>query len=383
MNRWKGLCALQFVLILFLVAYTASAQVQEVVLQPGESVTVRAALVATATPTLVAPPPSPTQLPPTATPTSTPPPTGQCATSGTVNIVNRSDVTLAPPEGYSCLKITGCVWVSNSNNILIDRVEVSQCGTDGISVSGGSNVTVQNSYVHDLNKRGIHTNNVKNVRVLNNRIENLSEGSAINVWADSRRSLNFTVSGNTIKNVGANLSDGAIENGISIYRVDGGLIENNTVSNAQMGGVRVNGGSQITIRGNTLLQDRRLAQPFRAAAGVYIETVCGCGPSTDNLVEGNTIRDSDVGIEVTNLNNGTTRTTLRNNLIADNLYVGVYFEGDGLIENNQIGSNPTGLEMHFGGTSVVRGNLFFENNRHVLLNGGSISNNWQVENNFQ
>lgn len=87
-----------------------------------------------------------------------------------------SNLTIA---NYTITGGTGpCITLTNSNNIVIDNVDLSQCGADGVKIAGGGSITVKNSNIHDLSHAvghadGVYVSGASNVTVQNNQFSNI------------------------------------------------------------------------------------------------------------------------------------------------------------------------------------------------------------------
>jgi nitrous oxidase accessory protein NosD len=209
-------------------------------------------------------------------------------------------------------------------------------------------------------------------------------GNGLIIGADGIR---VDLNGHTIYGVGSDVGIDVV--GRSNVSIVGGTIENFGT------GVRINGSSEIVLKGNT----------FRANTAEGVDCQAGCagntiarnafgnngtrgimlrGDSVANVVWQNTFSEERVGI----LLFGARDSIVRDNTVFVSSLAGIrvnVIAAGNLILGNRVIANSTGMEFLVTPTGSAAGNTFFENN--LSLNGcglkGPTSGNALVGNRYE
>jgi hypothetical protein len=216
MNFWKPLALVEAGAVALIIGLPAAANSTEYVLKPGESVVVRAAVIATPTATASARAPS---SEPTAAPTS--------------------------PSGGSRMS-SPCLNISNQSNRVIENLDIGPCNGHGILVYQSQNITIRNVRI-----RGTQTG----INVLESSGVHISDSEITNT---ERQLVIFDKSSSSsVRRVIGGWTSGGWD-GLSAYVSQNITFEGNTVSGGSLDsgcGIIVDGpapNSGITIRGNTV-----------------------------------------------------------------------------------------------------------------------------------
>jgi hypothetical protein len=211
-------------------------------------------------------------------------------TSGPVNISNITlDATGANVAGTGPWVVAGIFYQNTSGTIdrVTTRNQTGDAGGVGIWVEGGNSnpsVTVKNSSVHDFDLYGI--------------------------FAESgHAALTTTINANFVQ-----YAPSTVGNGIEILDSSSTVSDNSVVANR---GIEVTGNGTGAITGNTLLNNQT---GIRSGPGFSITnnrivnaSVAGIDAGTIRPIEGNTVVESPVGIEL----NCTANSNVQSNRIIE------------------------------------------------------------------
>lgn len=240
--------------------------------------------------------------------------------------------------------VNGLIEIDRATDITFRGCEFNNAAGNGIS-AGDSGFTVEDCSFYSPETAAILSLNGKGVMIRGNRISDCGNGG-IRIWRDEPGADGSIVTGNRISNIdwldGGNGQNG---NGISIYRADGVIVSDNTISGCAFSAVRVNAGRDTQIRGNTCRDSSEVA--------IFSEFEFSGSVIADNIVDG-----AATGISITNFDKGGHLATCTGNIVRniapmsktnpDTKPVGIYAEADTVIANNSVEDVP--------GTGILVGN---------------------------
>jgi parallel beta-helix repeat protein len=192
---------------------------------------------------------------------------------------------------------------------IISGFTVTNAPTDaGIDIRVANNITVENCVCDNNAQWGIFTAFTNNEIIQNNTCDNnLQHGIYLSNSGD-----NATVTGNTVAN---NTGSGIQLNG-DISQGGDGIMSNNTITDNIIYGNGAGGGAGINLDGvqNSTIENNLLYNNL--AAGIALFKIDGGGPSSNNLIENNTVVMSSVTSRYAlSIKNGSTGNTVYNNIL--------------------------------------------------------------------
>jgi parallel beta-helix repeat protein len=224
-----------------------------------------------------------------------------------------ADPACTPSDSGSPCQPT--IFVQNSSNILFEQVSVLHSKQMGISFAATNGITIQDSVIEDAAYNGIWTDRnpdigSSNISITNNLIQDAQQNGIHLSYAQ-----NTTISGNTLKH----------NHHVALFNVCGGLCP----------------GGQIDMLNNTSLL-------------IYSNQII------DGRIDLNNANGQTSGIEIANQN---TDITITNNIIANNLGVGIGPDPGStgtnfVITGNKIYNNSTNVNLFYGTGFQVFGNCF-------------------------
>ncbi len=227
------------------------------------------------------------------------------------------------------------------------------------------------------------------IEIRNNHIHGLAGKNAMAITfygTEPAPIADVVIDGNLVHDVEAAPSEVITLNG----NVSGFAITNNVVHDVDNIGIDAIGGEQDiqsnpalvarngVIRGNRV-ERARSSYGGGFAAGIYVDG------GRDIVVENNTVRESDVGIEIGAENPGIVvrNVVVRNNVVTRNEKAGIGFGGyaanrgrvensrfehNTVVENDTLGRGFGELWIQYGSSNVVQHNLFVALAGRTLLN---------------
>ncbi|HIA52191.1 MAG TPA: hypothetical protein EYN91_08920 [Candidatus Melainabacteria bacterium] len=254
----------------------------------------------------------------------------------------------------------GAININNRRGVQIDGFEIRNVkGGDtptGIQIEGASrDISITNNNVHHIENsknahgivvRGTSAEPMRNIVIANNEVHNLKLGSsesiAINGNVDGFRVINNKVHDND--NIGIDVIGYEGVGRAGIDRARNGIIAGNLVYN-------IDTKNNPAYRGD------------RSGAGIYVDG------GSDIIIENNTIKNSNYGIELASEHAGkyTTRIQVRRNVVEGSHLAGISLGGgsasnggvsDSIIENNDFRNNsrPVWRQHHVSSDIVYRNN---------------------------
>jgi len=231
-----------------------------------------------------------------------------------MNLNGTSDITFANltfdegPADPACTPSSsgapceGTISIRDSSSILFEQVSVLHSKACGIAFAGTQGITIQDSVIEDAALFGIWTDRASspsstNISITNNLIQDVQSNGIFISYAQ-----NASISGNTLKH----------NHHVALFDVCGGLCP----------------GGQIDMLNNTSLL-------------IYSNRII------DGQIDLNNANGQTGGIEIANQN---TDVTITNNIIANNLGVG-------------IGTDPGATGTNF----IISGNKVYNNGINVGL----------------
>lgn len=198
------------------------------------------------------------------------------ATSGdTAEITKSSKITFDSMSIHGTLDNDptadkGGLSIKGSNNIVVKNSEFQQAYR-GMMVQSSQDVTISGNSIHDVRSDGIDIAQVTNLTIDSNRFESFHKAGAdhpdaIQMWTTDTTapSKNIKITNNQILGGnGAGMQGIFLKDEIGIGFSDV-LIENNLVYDTTYGnGIATTGGSNVTIRGNTVTSPQSGAMMLR------------------------------------------------------------------------------------------------------------------------
>lgn len=267
-------------------------------------------------------------------------------------------VNLTLPEGGGLINLTAV------KNLLIADCTVIRAAGHGImlwqcdgEVSGNTILGAADTALFSRDGFGL--------TIANNIIRNSGNGG-IRVWQTDIRDDGSTIVDNRIQKTLARAGGtGQNGNAINIFQANNVIVRGNHINEAAFSAIRGNAASNIQIIGNNCSSLDEVA--------IYSEFAFEAAVISDNLVDG-----AEIGISVTNFNDGGRLSTVHGNLIRNlgrrrphtpiqSLGIGIAVEADTAVAGNTIdGAINTGIRLGWGqylrdvavSGNVVRGSNF-------------------------
>jgi uncharacterized secreted repeat protein (TIGR03808 family) len=157
------------------------------------------------------------------------------------------------------------------------------------------------------------------------------------VWRDAPGFDGTVVDGNSINNVDAGSGgSGQNGNGINVFRANNVVVSNNVINDCEFSAVRANLCSQVIITGNNCLNTREVA--------LYYEDTPNDPPTPafGAVISNNVVQDCQVGISITNFEEGASGASCIGNVIRNCissggfLGIGISAEADTVVSGNVI-----------------------------------------------
>jgi nitrous oxidase accessory protein NosD len=258
------------------------------------------------------------------------------------------------------------IYITQSNNVLVDSVYVHDCVGSGIYLRGSShlncNITIQNceitknGLVASPSRSGIHSYYTDNVRILHNYFaDNYRINLAIVGVSSADRVCDFIIEGNVLNGT---IDSGTDSNFLAFY-ANNGTISNNIVLNAKTSrttadGIRIESSNQWVITSN-LVRNNLL--------GIY----CNYNNVTNIIITSNIVIDnSDNGITLNNVNGA----LVTSNIVSNNGGYAISmasYTSDVTISFNRFSNNIAGVYEK----GAVSNTIIKDNQGYVTENSGS------------
>jgi uncharacterized secreted repeat protein (TIGR03808 family) len=250
----------------------------------------------------------------------------------------------------------------------VDAALITNCmfSGDGIGVRAyRAAAAIENCTFIELRDAGIHSVDSNGGMIIRgNRISRCSN-AGIRIWREQKGPDGSIVTGNIVSDIdwvgGGNGQNG---NGVNVYQADGVIVSDNVFNNCAFTAVRVNGGRNNQIRGNTCYNSGEVA--------IFSEFEFSGSVIADNIIDG-----AATGIDITNLDTGGYLASCTGNIVRnifprsavnpDTVPVGIYAEADTIVANNVV-ENVPGVGIAAGYGPFVR-NVSINSN---VITGASI-----------
>ena len=237
------------------------------------------------------------------------------------------------------------ILIEGSENVTVRNCRFSGQGV-GIGASASS-ATVENCVFTEMGDAAVHSiNSAGGMLIRGNRISGCGN-AGIRIWRDTQGHDGSIVTGNIVGKIdwvgGGNGQNG---NGVNVYQADSVIVADNVFTDCAFTAVRVNGGRNTQVRGNTCTNSGEVA--------IFSEFEFSGSVIADNIIDG-----AATGIDITNLDSGGYLATCTGNIVRnifpksavnpDTVPVGIYAEADTVVANNVIENVPgVGIAAGFG-----------------------------------
>lgn len=219
---------------------------------------------------------------------------------------------------------------------------------DGIGIRAYlASATIENCRFVELRDAAIHSvDSNGGLIVRGNRIDRCSN-AGVRIWREQQGHDGSIVTGNIVRGIdwvgGGNGQNG---NGVNVYQADGVIVSDNVFSDCAFTAVRVNGGRNTQVRGNTCINSGEVA--------IFSEFEFSGSVIADNIIDG-----AATGIDITNLDTGGYLASCTGNIVRnifpksavnpDTVPVGIYAEADTIVANNVVENVPgVGIAAGYG-----------------------------------
>ena len=184
---------------------------------------------------------------------------------------------------------SGIIEVTASDRVSFERC-VFTAGNTGLVIFDSA-VTITNCTFGDHDDAAIHASNSRGLIITGNRIA-VCGNAGIRIWRDEPGADGSIVTGNRIATVvwrrGGNGQNG---NGINLFKADGVIVANNTISKCAFSAIRLNTTRNTQVSGNVCTESGEVA--------VFSEFAFSGSVIANNIVDG-----AAGGISMTNYNEG-------------------------------------------------------------------------------
>lgn len=249
-------------------------------------------------------------------------------------------------SGKAVGKHSGLIRAIGAKALRIEHCVITGSSAHGISLEECSGSLMHNEVSHAV-ETGIYANNSKGLEVSHNLVRNCSN-NGIQIWRSEKGEDGSIVSNNRIHNIN-NLNGGSGQwgNGINIFRAGNVIITNNRITDCTYSAVRINAGNAAHITGNSC---SRLGE-----VAIFVEF-----GYQGAVVSNNSVEQAEVGISITNYDEGGRLAVCQGNLIRGLFFrdkrsrdvsggIGISAEADVSITGNTIEGAPrSGLQLGWG-----------------------------------
>lgn len=214
----------------------------------------------------------------------------------------------------------------DANNVVVDNLIIIRAGRAGVRVSLADNVTVKNLRIYSSAKWGIVTDFAENILIENNYIDRTTDPTSAQHDIYIANSADHPIiRGNTLINAklsglqinGDCQDDSNLYGGVHDGEISDGLIENNTISRNGLGALSIISAPRTTIKNNVLYDNGLDA----GAATIHLtdqpaqdgKPAC-LKPSNDSIVVNNTIYEPR--ITAIRMTEAATGSKIFNNIIV-------------------------------------------------------------------
>ncbi|MEO6523736.1 MAG: T9SS type A sorting domain-containing protein [Mucilaginibacter sp.] len=211
-------------------------------------------------------------------------------TDTTLSIENANNVTVKNVQlKYARLV---CLSLKNGSSLLVDNVDISRSGSDGVAFSGVTYSTFSNNTITDVNWSGIISNaTCNNIAFTGNTISHIgneANGKSKTFIGIDCNSPNCQIQDNKITRTGYS---GIISAGIN------NLVKHNVIDSAcyyleDNGGIYTNGNIGVTT--GTVIDENIITNSFGERLGAPAATSLANGIYIDNFSQGVTVKNNTV-----------------------------------------------------------------------------------------
>ena len=252
------------------------------------------------------------------------------------------------------------VQVSDTATPTIDDVDVQDSTAAGISIDGTTTVTVTDTRVVRNSGVGIQATGDATVELTGSTVSQhqvgvLAAGETTVTLAENTidtQDIGVQVGGSATVDTVRNVLRASLSAAVSYGDDSTGRIGDNAVTDAPEAAIQAIGRSSPAIENNLV----------STPGGVGVSVI----EEATSLVDGNEIRDREIGIQV----GGTAAPTVRDNTVLDSVAVGILFGDDasGSASDNTV-TSPEAVGILAGGTSdpEIRGNRVVGNGVGIVF----------------
>jgi uncharacterized secreted repeat protein (TIGR03808 family) len=242
-----------------------------------------------------------------------------------------TDALVILEEGVEAALVHNCMFSGNGIGI---RANVATATIDTCTF-----IELRDAAVHSVNSNG-------GMMIRGNRVVRCGN-AGFRIWRDAKGPDGSIVTGNIVSDIdwvgGGNGQNG---NGVNVFQADGVIVSDNVFTDCAFTAVRVNGGRNNQIRGNTCTNSGEVA--------IFSEFEFSGSVIADNIIDG-----AATGIDITNLDTGGYLASGTGNIVRnifpksavnpDTVPVGIYAEADTIVANNVVENVPgVGIAAGYG-----------------------------------
>jgi len=259
---------------------------------------------------------------------------------------------------------SGLIALSHCESLRLDGLDLQHGPGNGLFLAGCSGLVTASTFASHGNV-GIFAIDSHDLTITQNRIAGCGNGGIL-VWRNASGPDGTIVSGNHVSAIfargGGNGQNG---NGINIFRADGVIVADNSISDCDFSAVRANTTRNTQIRGNTCTNLREVA--------IFSEFAFSGSVITGNIVDG-----AAAGISMTNLDQGGRLAVCSGNIVRnitpnsstnpDTTPYGISAEADAAVTGNTVSNVPgVGISAGYG---PYLANVLIANNVVTDVNTG-------------
>ncbi len=247
------------------------------------------------------------------------------------------DATRLPPA----ISEGGLVSFENAQRLRIENCRINGSPANGLVLLGCSG-TVTDCEITGAQLAALFSNNAKGLLIARNHVHDCANNGVL-VWQSAKGEDGTIVTQNRISKIRAeDGGSGQNGNGINVFRAGGVVVSDNRITDCSYSAVRINSGDNCHITGNSC---ERLTE-----TAIYVEFGFEGAVVANNLVD-----TAEVGISITNFNEGGRLAVCSGNVIRNIVPrpgwhgIGIGAEADTAVTGNVVENVPNvGIGLGWG-----------------------------------